>query len=880
MRKQEKKMSDSLSDLVDLYLPFMRDVAACEKSLHELGVMWRVVEAVAKANCPRDASAILPTISETRQGFRKLEQDLVSGLVRQKVDNVLHDIGTRAHYVIDIIVRNLYERTADIGFLATDADLCEFAAGIQPDRAQAVARMAAYRSKYTVYDDIVILGLDGTVMAHVDESGPGIAGDAALIEATLASDSYVETFRPSPLCPSKRNALIYSKALAHPSTGAPAGILCLCFNFDEEMAGIFRTYRDTQSRFNLLLVNADGRAIASADEHWVPVGTTIPPIGEDGMRPVAFGGRYYLARTFAAAGYQNYMGPPGWRGVAMIPIDVAFMTEESLDGAVDADDRGVLAHASKFSPPLHEIMLAVDTIRRVVWNGQAMAAGKDRNDGGLRNVLEQINETGAHSQQVFSRSIDDLYRTVVRTRMNDAELTARLLVDLVDRNLYERSDDCRWWAMTPQLRRILADGNPDTAALATMRRILDYINGLYTVYTRLFVYDASGTILAGTDLLGSGLRIEGEQVPEEILERVLALKSEQDYYVPPFRAPSFGGKPTYVYHAAIRDPDDPARVVGGIGIVFNAETELHNMLTGALDGRPDTDAWLVDRDGTVIASTDSRYPVGSRLPIAELPAGMANGKSGAAISIHDGDYAVLGHAVSCGYREFKNGDGYVDDIIAVVASRIGAAGAEQPAVMPLDTVTGDERARGSEEFAVFASHGNCFAIPARDVIEALPASAVSGLSMGASAERVGVIALRSTERGERFVWVFDFGLLAARRPNVRNGTGQVVIVRTSGVEFGLLVDDVLSIASFSNESISSTPVGGETGVNVVDRIIRVSRDVLVQVVNAQQLLVRLDAKNVPEEEQQFEEPGALVPMSGLRPSVQLPRYEEPARKVA
>jgi chemotaxis signal transduction protein len=152
--------------------------------------------------------------------------------------------------------------------------------------------------------------------------------------------------------------------------------------------------------------------------------------------------------------------------------------------------------------------------------------------------------------------------------------------------------------------------------------------------------------------------------------------------------------------------------------------------------------------------------------------------------------------------------------------------------------------------------------------------------MGASAERVGVISLRSAERGERFVWVFDFGLLAARRPNVRNGTGQVVIVRSGGVEFGLLVDDVLSIASFNAESISTTPVGGETGVHVVDRIIRVSQDVLVQVVNASQLLVRLDAKNVPDDDQLIEEPGAVVPVSGIRPGVQLSRYEEPARKVA
>jgi chemotaxis signal transduction protein len=873
-------MPDSMSDLVDLYLPFMRDVAGCEQDLHELGVMWRVVETMTKATCSREASAILPTISATRKGFGRLEQDLVAGLVRQKIDNVLLDIGTRSHYVIDIVVRNLYERTADIGFLATDSDLCAFAAGMQPDRELAVRRLTAYRNKYTVYDEIVVLGLDGAIMAHVDRANMGIAPDTELVKATLSSDTYVETFRPSPLCPAKRDALIYSRTLAHPDTGMPVGVLCLCFNFDEEMSGIFRTYRDAQARFNLLLVDPDNRVIASADGNWIPAGTIVPAVEDNDARPVAFGGRYYLARCFAAAGYQGYMGPPGWKGLAMIPIDVAFMPNDMRGSSSGSDDHtcGMLAHAKNFCLPLHEIMVAVDTIRRVVWNGQVMAAGHDGDRGGLRNVLEQINETGAHSQEVFSRSIDDLYRTAVQTRMNEAELTARLLVDLVDRNLYERSDDCRWWAMTPQLRSILAAGNPDAAAVATMRSILDYINRLYTVYTRLFVYDAEGVVLAGTDFAGSGIDVTGERIDPETLQRVLALGSEQAYHVPRFGAPSFGGgEPTYVYHAAIRDPDDAARVVGGIGIVFNAEVELHNMLAGALNGRAGIDAYLVDRDCNVIASTDERYPVGSHLEIAASVAAMSNGQSSADIAIHDGDYAILGHAVCEGYREFKTTDGYRDDIVAIVAGRIGTADVIQPAATTLGTLSASDSADDEQEFAVFASHGSCFAIPADAVIEAVPASAISGLSMGAGAERVGVVPMRVQGGTDRFVWVFDFGLLAARHPSVRNGTGQVVIVRHAGREFGLLVDDVLSVTRFDSDSVSPSPVHGETGVDVVNGIIRIAGgDALIQIVDAAALLVRLHGGSQPAEMARVPGVHASVPVH-VDLMLEMP---EPERKAA
>ena len=67
-------------------------------------------------------------MAATRAGFKRLEQELVASLVGEKVANVLDAIGTKAQYVIDIVVRNLYERTADVGFLARDRELCAFVA--------------------------------------------------------------------------------------------------------------------------------------------------------------------------------------------------------------------------------------------------------------------------------------------------------------------------------------------------------------------------------------------------------------------------------------------------------------------------------------------------------------------------------------------------------------------------------------------------------------------------------------------------------------------------------------------------------------------------------------------------------------------------------
>ncbi|MGZ5818782.1 MAG: chemotaxis protein CheW, partial [Burkholderiaceae bacterium] len=184
---------------IDNFLPYMRDVIRCEQSLHELNLMWRMIESSAKMNCPQEAKAILPTMAATRAGFNRLEQELVSSLVHEKVATVLHEIGAKAQYVIDIVVRNLYERTADVGFLATDHELCSFVAGLHDDQDAIRYRLRAYRNKYTVYDEIILLDLEGNVLVQIDQDTPLEGSRDALIAQTIVSDTYVETFRATDL---------------------------------------------------------------------------------------------------------------------------------------------------------------------------------------------------------------------------------------------------------------------------------------------------------------------------------------------------------------------------------------------------------------------------------------------------------------------------------------------------------------------------------------------------------------------------------------------------------------------------------------------------------------------------------------------------------
>jgi len=810
-------MSTEHNSLLDTFLPYMPDVGRCQGALHELHQNWRLIEASARMNCPVEARLLLPAVVATRTSLAQLEDALVCNLVTEKVRQVMGEAATRAQYALDLLVRNLFERTADVGFLAADVDLCRFAAGLDPDRAAAQARLAAYRAKYTVYNDILVLAPDGRVLVQADAAGSQTHSADPLIAATLSAPGYLETFRASDLRPGQPRALLYSQAMRDPDSGAAVAVLCLSFRFEHETAAIFAAYGDPDGRANMLLLDAGDRVIGSADPQWMAPGVRVPVNDGDAARVLRFGGREYLAATFASSGFQGYPGPQGWRSQVMVPLDLAFRgaRTNAIDGVEPRLLHGVLSYAHSFSPTLHELLAAVTgathAIKRIVWNGKVATAAQagDAGPGRLVTILDQITETGERSDAEFSRSIRDLYRTVLASSMRAAEFTAQLLVDMLDRSLYERANDCRWWALASQLRHGLLDaGKADE-----IRAVLAHINSLYTVYSRLFVYDRSGLVVAAT----GSQDVVGTRIDQDTLSAVCGLRSESDHHVERFAAsPFYDGRPTFLYHAAIRHPEREATVIGGIGIVFDGAAELRNMLDGGVAGRAGMHAFFVTPEGRVLCGTDPAIAPGSDLGLerALLDAAAAGAGAGTSVSrivAHRGQYCVAACSAAGGYREFRAGAHHEAPVIAVLLQSFGAlrqpdalGGHEQPVRIqpPLD---------GGRDCAVFHAAGALLAIRADSVAEALPFSQARRAPGGGDG-RIGMLDVDLPGQPRGFVWVFDLAYLLGGPAASAGPHSQVVIVRHGGRCIGLLVDDVHSVQQFAARDCSPLTLGSGAGL--------------------------------------------------------------------
>jgi chemotaxis signal transduction protein len=782
--------------LVDDLVPHMRRVQLADRDLQNLGQLWQMIEAASAISCPLEVESILPTLTGTRVQFTELQSRLVRQLGEETLAQLGDELASSAQCTIDILVRNLYERTADVGFLATDDVLRAYCAATPAQRteqrAACLERLAEYRAKYSVYDDVVLLAPDGALLARLDAGAALEVSRDPVVAQALARPGHVERFGPSDLADGGAPALLYAHRIDGDG-GRCVGVLVLRFRNADELERIFASVGDGGQRVALLLVDAENRVIVSNDEAHVPLGARLPAAPDGELSLCAFAGREYVSVTCATRGYQGYRGP-GWRARAMVSLLTAFRGGDAAPVGDDDAQRVALDNDA-----LRAIQAEVDTInrnlRRVVWNGHVMADAGGGDPLRLKAVLEQVNGAGTRTRDRVAAAIGDLYRTSLGRARHQSRELARLAADIMDRNLYERANDCRWWALSPVLQRALA-APPSAAATQALGRLLGHINGLYTVYLRLVAFDAQGSV-RGVSHEIEGAPLVGTSVDAGLLGATQALADSQRYAVSAFGASALsGGMPTYVYSAAVRER---GRVVGGIALVFNAEREFRAILDDVLGERAGIAAF-VGADGRVVASSGNGLAVGTPLPFDGT----------AALAEHaDTHYAVAAVAAE-GYREFKCRDGYRNGVRAVVALRLGSVERRRTALhdRPLRALPTAPR-QPRQHVALFQTGPARYALPAAAVLEARGVENLVRTPRGAS-HAVGLLEVPAAG-GARVIPVYCArSLFGVDRP-ARAGDGVVLVIAAPHAArrplLGLRVDDVLSVADVGSEHLQAAPAG-------------------------------------------------------------------------
>jgi len=280
------------------------------------------------------ASEVKNLAGQARENSRELRTVALAEIRSQTAD--LQDQFSSREYerlaemsqtLVQLIVRNLYERTADVRWWATDDALWRALQTPSPELLQyATTRLGLINQFYSVYLNLVLVGIDGKALACSQPSrftqtvGADLSSMAWVRKAlaTTSGDQYIadEIMRDA-LCENKLVAA-YATAVREGGKvdGKVIGALGVFFDWDEQSRVIVEVEpalsKDEWKRSRVMLLDQHQRIIAASDNKDL--------LGSFNLRTEGRQKGYYFNEhkeivAFAKTlGYQEYDGL-GWYGV-------------------------------------------------------------------------------------------------------------------------------------------------------------------------------------------------------------------------------------------------------------------------------------------------------------------------------------------------------------------------------------------------------------------------------------------------------------------------------------------------------------------------------------------------------------------------------------
>lgn len=269
--------------------------------------------------------------------------------------------------------------------------------------------------------------------------------------------------------------------------------------------------------------------------------------------------------------------------------------------------------------------------------------------GGVSDRVKLVTESMQESMKQKMTEVDRLAKIlivdVLGTRLADLSLN---MIEIIDRNLYERSCDVRWWATDSAVVEATTHRTPDMVAFASKR--LGVILDAYTVYLDLWVAALDGRVIAN-GRPNKFMSAVGQDVSREAwFTSALRTSSGGDFYVDDVKSNRFlDNRLVATYSAAIREGgENNGKPIGVLGIFFDWQTQSQAVVDAVRlteEEKTRTRCLLVDSSHRVIASSDRKGLLLETFPL------NTNGKTMG--SFQGGDGSIVGYSLTPGYETYK-----------------------------------------------------------------------------------------------------------------------------------------------------------------------------------------------------------------------------------
>ena len=251
----------------------------------------------------------------------------------------------------------------------------------------------------------------------------------------------------------------------------------------------------------------------------------------------------------------------------------------------------------------------------------------------------------------LGKVIQNQSENIKGNRLSDIALTN---IDLIDRNLYERTADVRWWATDDILAKALVEKTSQSCKEASQR--LSTILKSYTVYADLVLLDVDGNAIANGkpeqfDL--SGRNYQGKLWYQSAMRSA----NGDEYGFQGVHKSAASGMHTMTFSCKVHeDGDINKRCVGVLAAVFNWDglaTRIMNDTPLNEDEKGRTRVCIVDYDGTVLADTQNRI-LSDKISFPKMNELFQEKKSFRVIK-QKGERQLICHGLSTGYETYSSG---------------------------------------------------------------------------------------------------------------------------------------------------------------------------------------------------------------------------------
>lgn len=546
-------------------------------------------------------------------------------------------------------------------------------------------RLETINNSYTLYRDLVICDNEGNVIATSNPGrrnfvqGLNVADERWFIKAmktVSGTEYYAQDFAPSAV--EDQDSLIYSTAVRFDGqeNNSAIGAMGIFFDFQDEAGIILADYIPKNSEglveegWCSFFSNSAGRIIASSDEDNYEVGakTHIPSMHlmlDAGKTTRSYG--YYNGQdaalfTAKTDGYLDYKGL-GWSSHVILPRKSIF-NRNSSDSVSNVDMKALLH--SRIIPEINkQTYINVEHDKRALQlistNGMLFAAELGASGQALSPIFEQITRTGDFATTCMEDLLQEMAIDELNLNFQTLKLFSKQAIDLIDRNLFERSADIRWWSTDKYLIDALKEPSEQSSKEAGQR--LKVINGSYTMYRNLILVDSSGEIIACSSpaLLGGIKHVNVSA--HEWFEKGMLTQDNTSYAIADVRDSEL--EPTksrsLVYSSGVRVSGDISEAIGVLGVLFDWDTEAGMMLLKCLPRNSEGSkikgsvAFYTNKNGEIIESTDQeKFAVGmSYEVIASICNKLGTGESNATIIEVASSRYIIGSTKTKGYREYE-----------------------------------------------------------------------------------------------------------------------------------------------------------------------------------------------------------------------------------